>query len=101
MNNIGCGTHFSGGTNSDSGGTIVPPFKLLKYALPKSAINSRPLSLIGPSVSMATGTKIIILRVIIDIVFESVLRRGTPLVRPRKLRHGSLKGHCIEALERH
>ena len=32
--NIGCGTHFSGGTNPDSGGTIVPPFKLLKYALP-------------------------------------------------------------------
>ena len=31
--NIGGGTHFSGGTNPDSGGTFVPPFKLLKYAL--------------------------------------------------------------------
>ena len=30
---IGGGTHFSGGTNPDSGGTFVPPFKLLKYAL--------------------------------------------------------------------
>jgi len=31
--NIGGGTHLSGGTNPDSGGTFVPPFKLLKYAL--------------------------------------------------------------------
>jgi len=31
--NIGGGTRFSGGTNPDSGGTFVPPFKLLKYAL--------------------------------------------------------------------
>jgi len=31
--NMGGGTHFSGGTNPDSGGTFVPPFKLLKYAL--------------------------------------------------------------------
>src|SRR6218665_3497701 len=31
--NIDGGTHFSGGTNLDSGGTFVPPFKLLKYAL--------------------------------------------------------------------
>jgi len=31
--NIGGGIHFSGGTNPDSGGTFVPPFKLLKYAL--------------------------------------------------------------------
>jgi len=30
---ISGGTHFSGGTNPDSGGTFVPPFKLLKYAL--------------------------------------------------------------------
>ena len=34
--NIGGGTHFSGGTNPDSGGTFVPPFKLLKYALETS-----------------------------------------------------------------
>src|SRR6218665_780099 len=33
LHNIGGGTHFSGGTNPDSGGTFVPPFKLLKYAL--------------------------------------------------------------------
>src|SRR6218665_3180124 len=31
--NIGGGTHFSSGTKPDSGGTFVPPFKLLKYAL--------------------------------------------------------------------
>ena len=31
--NIGGGTYFSGGTNPDNGGTIVPPLKLLKYAL--------------------------------------------------------------------
>jgi len=31
--NIGGGTDFSGGTNLDSGGTFVPPLKLLKYAL--------------------------------------------------------------------
>jgi len=30
----GGGTHFSSGTNPDSGGTFVAPFKLLKYALP-------------------------------------------------------------------
>jgi len=33
--NIGGGTHFSGGTNPDSGGTFVSQFKLLKYALPR------------------------------------------------------------------
>ena len=33
LHNIGGGTHFSGGTNPDSGGTFVPPFKLLKYTL--------------------------------------------------------------------
>ena len=31
---MGGWTHLSGGTNPDSGGTIVPSFKLLKYALP-------------------------------------------------------------------
>jgi len=31
--NIDSGTHFCGGTNADRGGTFVPPFKLLKYAL--------------------------------------------------------------------
>ena len=33
LHNIDSGTYFSGGTNPDSGGTFVPPFKLLKYAL--------------------------------------------------------------------
>src|SRR6218665_2081731 len=36
---IGGGTHFSGGTNPDNGGTFVPPFKLLKYALKTGASN--------------------------------------------------------------
>src|SRR6218665_1646353 len=42
--NMGGGTHFSGGTNSDSGGTFAPPFKLLKYALLKGVAGEAMLA---------------------------------------------------------